>query len=75
MAAKPANTQDHRLTVMGTTRNAWDANPNWSGGSYSAVHRKLKRTYGPAKQHACTDCGGPAAYDITIRTVWRVLSR
>lgn len=45
-------------------------NPNWSGdkASYNAVHIRLRRQRGPAKAHACVDCGRTAAhwsYDLS----------
>ena len=30
------------------------------GSGYGAAHDRVKRTYGPASSHACTDCSGPA---------------
>lgn len=36
--------------------------------SYNTMHHRLRRRRGPARSHACTDCGGPAvswSYDHT----------
>lgn len=40
-----------------------DGHYKWTGGegTYTAVHRRLRAVYGPAREHTCT-CGAPAAH-------------
>ena len=33
---------------------------NGKGTSYNAIHDRLRRTFGPAKDHLCVECGEPA---------------
>lgn len=45
-------------------------NGNWAGSeaTYSAVHERLRLWRGPARRHACVDCGSTAkqwSYDRT----------
>lgn len=41
---------------------AGEKNPAWKGesASYDAVHLRVRAARGPASQHVCVDCGGPA---------------
>lgn len=41
-----------------------DAHPNWSGSqaTYDAVHQRMRRLNGPARDHACNHCGRPARH-------------
>lgn len=39
-------------------------NPNWTGedATYAAIHQRLRRRRGPARNYSCVDCGGAAAH-------------
>lgn len=57
-------------TVKTPAPRTGPANNMWRGdaASYGAVHRRLAKVLGPAREHNCADCGSPAdewAYDHT----------
>lgn len=51
------------------------AHPGWTGdnATYSAVHQRLQRVRGRARQHRCVDCGERAAHWSLDRSARQVL--
>jgi hypothetical protein len=37
-----------------------EAHPYWAGGSYQTAHKRVRGRNGPASDHTCVDCAGPA---------------
>lgn len=69
---KPHDALGYCSTHLSRVRRRGDANfeyvgpnnHNWTGdaASYGAVHQRLRKARGPARNHPCVDCGEPARH-------------
>ena len=55
---------DPMVVAVGGASMPGPLNPNWSGNepSYFAAHLRIRSTRGPAREHSCVDCRGPARH-------------